>query len=117
MTARTCFSVSTFAAMLFLAGCAQRGPAMGQHMGPGMRGSHPGMANMCQMHQQMTAGKSPAEQQAAIEAHVKSMHGSATPEMVAPSSSDDGKPLLGGARFADAVGLHRGSRNHRRRDQ
>lgn len=44
---------------------------------------HMDMNRMCAMHQQMTAGKSPAEQQAAIEAYVTSMHGSANPEMVA----------------------------------
>lgn len=41
------------------------------------------MTRMCAMHRQMMAGKSPADQQAAIEAHVKSMHGSAAPQMVA----------------------------------
>lgn len=40
-------------------------------------------SRMCEMHRQAMAGKSPAEQQAAIEAHVKSMHGSADPRHVA----------------------------------
>jgi hypothetical protein len=40
------------------------------------------MAQMCAMHRQMMEGKSPAEQQAAIEAHIKSMHGTASAEMV-----------------------------------
>lgn len=82
MTARMCVPVSALVAILLSAGCAQRGPGMGQ-MGSGMHGAHPGMGNMCRMHEQMTAGKSPDEQRAAIEAHVKAMHGSATPEMVA----------------------------------
>jgi hypothetical protein len=41
------------------------------------------MAPMCEMHRDATAGKSPAEQQAALEAQVKSMHGTADPAMVA----------------------------------
>ena len=41
------------------------------------------MDAMCEMHRQATVGKSPAEQQAAIEAHIKSMHGTADPDMVA----------------------------------
>lgn len=41
------------------------------------------MGHMCAMDKQMTEGKSPAEQRAAIEAHIKSMHGSVSPDMVA----------------------------------
>lgn len=55
-------------------------------MGAGAGGAQPGnmdMARMCEMHRQMMVGKSPAEQQAAIEAHVKSMHGTADPQRVA----------------------------------
>lgn len=50
-----------------------------------LSGGHDSMdiTRMCAMHRQMMAGKSPAEQQAAIEAHVKSMHGSADPQMMA----------------------------------
>ena len=41
------------------------------------------MAEMCTMHQKMTAGKSPEEQQAMMESHMKAMHGSVDPQMVA----------------------------------
>jgi hypothetical protein len=79
------------AAALLLAGCASHGhgPGMGGGMGMGHQhdgmarhdGSHD-MAQMCGMHRETTAGKSPAEQQAAIESHIRSMHGTVTPEMV-----------------------------------
>jgi hypothetical protein len=41
------------------------------------------MAEMCDMHQKMMAGKSPQEQQAMMEQHMKAMHGDVTPEMAA----------------------------------
>lgn len=40
------------------------------------------MAQMCTMHQKMMAGKSPEEQQAMMESHMKEMHGSVDPQMV-----------------------------------
>lgn len=68
-------------AVLVVSGCAtsqreQTGKQDGESRG------HARMAQMCEMHSQMTAGKSPAEQRATVEAHIKSMHGSVTPEMV-----------------------------------
>ena len=62
-------------------------PGMGSGMGSGMGRGGPGgagmdMDGMCAMHRQMTAGKSPAEQQAAVQSHIRSMHGSASPDMV-----------------------------------
>ena len=57
------------------------GMGMGGSGGMGMAGGDP--AQMCAMHRQMMAGKSPAEQQAAMETQMRSMHGgSATPEQV-----------------------------------
>ena len=67
------------AAALLLAGCMHRGGGMGgAGMGPGPAGgmgTGGDMAQMCSMHRQMTAGKSPAEQQAAVQAYMRSMHG------------------------------------------
>ncbi len=40
------------------------------------------MSGMCDMHRQMTAGKSAAEQRATVESHIKWMHGSVSPGMV-----------------------------------
>ena len=40
------------------------------------------MAQMCTMHHKMTAGRSPEEQQAMMESHMKAMHGSVDPQMV-----------------------------------
>ena len=42
-----------------------------------------GQGQMCQMHRDMTAGKSTAEQRAAVEAHIRGMHGNASDQMVA----------------------------------
>jgi hypothetical protein len=66
------------AATALLAACAT---PKDDRMGHGP--SHMNMEAMCEMHRQETAGKSPAEQQAAVEAHIKSMHGTADPSMVA----------------------------------
>ena len=41
------------------------------------------MAQMCDMHQKMMAGKSPQEQQAMMEQHMKAMHGDVNPKTVA----------------------------------
>lgn len=57
----------------------------GKMMG-GACGQNCDMGRMCETHRQMTSGKSPAERQAAVEEHIKSMHGSVTPEMVAHHS-------------------------------
>ena len=58
-------------------------------MGSGMRMGMGGpdragmdMGSMCTMHREMTAGKSAAEQKAAVEAHIRSMHGTSSPDMV-----------------------------------
>lgn len=77
-------SALVFAAGVVLAvsGCAtNQGEQSGMHRDTSH--GHARMAQMCEMHKQTTEGKSPAEQRAAAEAHVKAMHGSATPEMVA----------------------------------
>ncbi len=89
------------AALALLAGCTtQQGPGMGGSgtggsaggmgggMGMGGQGAGMGMggaggmgmgggnqAQMCTMYRQMMAGKTPAEQQAAMEAQMRSMHG------------------------------------------
>lgn len=79
MEAKT-FVIASLGATLLLSGCAMH--RNDGEMAGGMCGQHGGMKRMCEMHKQMTAGKTPAEQQAAMEAHIKSMHGSVTPEMV-----------------------------------
>jgi hypothetical protein len=57
------------------------GMGMGGSGGMGMSGGDP--AQMCAMHRQMMAGKSPAEQHAVMEARMRSMHGgTVTPEQV-----------------------------------
>ncbi|MFM1991668.1 MAG: hypothetical protein RJA99_4625 [Pseudomonadota bacterium] len=74
------------AALTFLAGCStQQGQGSGGSMmggsGGGMAMGGGNSAQMCEMYRQMMAGKSPAEQQSAMEAHMRSMHGSnVTPE-------------------------------------
>jgi hypothetical protein len=65
------------AATTLLAACAT--PKEG---GMGHGQSHMDANAMCEIHRQATAGNSPAEQQAAIEAHIKSMHGAEDPDMV-----------------------------------
>lgn len=57
------------------------GMGMGGAGGMGMSGGN--QAQMCAMYRQMMAGKSPAEQQAAMEGQMRSMHGgNVTPEQV-----------------------------------
>lgn len=57
------------------------GMGMGGSGGMGMSGGD--AAQMCAMHRQMMAGKSPAEQNAAMEAQMRSMHGgNVSPEQV-----------------------------------
>jgi hypothetical protein len=81
------------AVIAFLAGCtSQHGQGTGSSTmgGPGAMGGAGGMgmgggnqAQMCTMYRQMMAGKSPAEQQAAMEAQMRSMHGgNVTPDQV-----------------------------------
>jgi hypothetical protein len=80
MSLRILARSAVVAAALSLLGCATH-----REHGTAMGGGHGrmDMAQMCAMHRQMTAGKSPAEQQAAIEDHIRSRHGSVDPEMVA----------------------------------
>lgn len=91
-------------ALGLLAGCASQGastetaskPAgmggmggMGGMSGMGGMGNSGGMgmhrdqAGMCSMYRQMMAGKSAAEQQAAMAEHMKAMHGTTDPKEVA----------------------------------
>jgi hypothetical protein len=57
------------------------GMGMGGAGGMGMGAGN--QAQMCAMYRQMMAGKSPAEQQAAMEAQMRSMHGgNVTPEQM-----------------------------------
>jgi hypothetical protein len=57
------------------------GMGMGGPGGMGMSGGN--QAQMCAMYRQMMAGKSAAEQQAAMESQMRSMHGgTVTPEQV-----------------------------------
>lgn len=74
--------VALSAAALALAACAtaqdappKDSPAAGMMAGADTQ-------RMCEMYRQMTAGKSPDEQRAAVGAHMRSMHGTVTPEMV-----------------------------------
>ena len=81
MNVRRSLLLLTMAGSTALAACAMqpRGPMMagGQQM-PMMD-----KAEMCGMHQKMMAGKSPQEQQAMMEQHMKAMHGDVDPQMVA----------------------------------
>lgn len=73
--------LAALGATLLISGCA-----MHRNGGDtaGATGGHYGdMTRTCEMHRQMTTGKTPAEQQAAMAAHVESRHGSATPQRVA----------------------------------
>lgn len=84
MTLKMLLSGSTLATLV-LAGCASdagSGAGTTMHSGHGAgAGSSMGrghdMTQMCAMHRQMMDGKTPAEQQAAIEAYIKSRHGGA----------------------------------------
>jgi len=81
---RTLF-LAPAAALAVIAGCTTDAPAPMGRMG--MDGAGPGMgadtAQMCPMYRDLTAGKSPAEQRAAIEAQMQAMHGgSLTPEQL-----------------------------------
>ena len=80
MNVRTVVAIPVLGVVVVVSGCASNRQA-GMHDREGRSPGH--MSQMCQMHKQMTEGKSPAEQRAAVEEHVKSMHGSASPEMVA----------------------------------
>ena len=79
MNIRTSVLLIALAAASGLAACTTpREPMMshGQQM-PMMN-----KAQMCDMHRSMMAGKSPEEQQAMMESHMKAMHGSVDPQMV-----------------------------------
>ena len=82
MKTRAFLVVGALTATTVLAACAtqQQEPKMkmdGSHMSMG------DMTQMCDMHQKMMAGKSPQEQQAMMEQHMKAMHGDVDPQMVA----------------------------------
>jgi nitrous oxide reductase accessory protein NosL len=80
MNVRTSVLLVALAATTGLAACAtpqEPELARGRQMPMG------DMAQMCDMHQKMMAGKSPEEQQAMMESHMKAMHGSVDPQMVA----------------------------------
>ncbi len=79
MTANKVLTPLALAGVLLISGCAMsRGDGMRAEQGD----RHMDMSRMCEMHRQMTAGKSSAEQRAAVESHIKSMHGSVSPDMV-----------------------------------
>lgn len=82
MDTRAFLISATLAATTALAACAtqQEEPEVkmdGGHMSMGE------MTQMCDMHQKMMADKSPQEQQAMMEQHMKAMHGEVDPQMVA----------------------------------
>ena len=79
MTANKVLIPLALAGVLLISGCAM---PRGDGMRAEQREKHMDMSRMCEMHRQMTAGKSPAEQRAAVESHIKSMHGSVSPDMV-----------------------------------
>lgn len=80
MKVQAVVAIAALGGLLVVSGCASKRQA---NMHNGDEHSHGHMSQMCAMHKQMTEGKSSAEKRAAIEEHVKSMHGSASPEMVA----------------------------------
>ena len=80
MKTRAFFVLGALTATIALAACAtqeQESKKGGGHMSMG------DMTQMCDMHQKMMAGKSPQEQQAMMEQHMKAMHGDVDPQMVA----------------------------------
>lgn len=79
MTANKVLIPLTLAGVLLVSGCTM---PQGDGMRAGQGDKRMDMSRMCEMHKQMTAGKSPAEQRAAVESHIKSMHGSVSPDMV-----------------------------------
>lgn len=81
MNRRTLLALPILGSALVVAACAT--PREHAMSGGHHHGSAEHHRRMCAMHQQAMVGKSPAEQQAAIEAHVRSMHGSADPQHVA----------------------------------
>lgn len=88
MKARNLTLIHSLAALMVLAGCStpptpsSQGAMMGMGGagGTGMGGAN--TAQMCAMHRQMMEGKSPAEQQAAMVAQMRTMQGggNVTPE-------------------------------------
>jgi hypothetical protein len=83
MNTRTLLMVGALAATSVLAACASQQQEPRMMMGRGGQMPMGDMAQMCDMHQKMMAGKSPQEQQAMMEQHMKAMHGNVNPEMVA----------------------------------
>jgi nitrous oxide reductase accessory protein NosL len=81
MNVRRSLLLLTLATTAALAACATRQP--GPMMARGQQMPMMDMAEMCDMHQKMMAGKSPQEQQEMMEQHMMAMHGSADPRMVA----------------------------------
>lgn len=83
MKLRTFLIAGALAATTMLAACASKQQEPRMMMGGGQMPMGD-MVQMCDMHQKMMAGKSPQEQQAMMEQHMKAMHGNnVTPEMVA----------------------------------
>ena len=82
MKTRTFLVVGALTAATLLGACASQQQEPKMMMGGGKMPMGD-MAQMCDMHQKMMAGKSPQEQQAMMEQHMKAMHGDVNPEMVA----------------------------------
>ena len=91
MNVRTSFLLVSLAAATGLGACTMPREPMSRS-GPRMHGSEAmsseqkmpmDMARMCATHRAMPAGKSPEEQQAMMESHMKTMHGTVDPQMVA----------------------------------
>ena len=84
MNLRTSILLVSLATTTALAGCMTPSSEKSPH-GDMMKGGHSqmDMAKMCAEHRQMMATKTPEEQQKMMESHVRSMHGSADPKMVA----------------------------------
>ena len=83
MTVRNFLVVGALATTTVLAACASQQQEPRMMMGGGAQMPMGEMAQMCEMHQKTMADKSPQEQQAMMEQHMKAMHGDVTPEMAA----------------------------------
>jgi hypothetical protein len=85
MNLRTSILLASLATTTALAGCMTPSSAKSPLHGDMMKGGHSqmDMARICADHQQMTASRTPEEQQKMMESHVQAMHGSADPKMVA----------------------------------
>lgn len=80
MNTRTSVLLIALVAMSGLAACTTPGEST---MSRSQQMPMKDMAQMCGMHQSMMAGKSPEEQQALMESHMKAMHGTVDSQMVA----------------------------------